>query len=81
MRQAIDKTISMPYWEYFSDAYLPMWQQSDVFAHEWYGEASPMNADHAPAGAWADLEVRPGLVGISLRPSGADSSLPPRSVV
>ena len=68
MRQAIDKTISMPYWEYFSDAYLPMWQQSDVFAHEWYGEASPMNADHAPAGAWADLEVRAGLLvkGLSL---------------
>ena len=33
--QSIDKTIAMPYWEYFQDAYLTRWQESDVFSHEW----------------------------------------------
>ena len=33
--QSIDKTIAMPYWEYFQDAYLTRWQDSNVFAQEW----------------------------------------------
>lgn len=62
--QSIDKTLSVPYWEYGMDKYLypETFTVSPVFDPAWFGEASPTNADHKinDKSFWADVEFPSG---------------------
>ena len=59
--QAVDPTISVPYWEYTKDAILYEsggWEDSVIFLDEWFGVASPTNANHVVTeGRWAYTPV------------------------
>ena len=59
--QAVDPTISVPYWEYTKDAILYEsggWEDSVIFLDEWFGVASPTNANHiVTEGRWAYTPV------------------------
>jgi hypothetical protein len=61
--QAINPTISMPYWEYGMDFYLyTNWWESPIFDADWFGEANPAGDDHAisDGGLWDGVEVPSG---------------------
>ena len=63
--QAISPKLTVPYWEYSSDAYLyDTWNESKIFDEDWFGESTPTNSDHIiqDGGTWNELEV----------PSGSD---------
>lgn len=57
--QSIDKTVTIPYWDYTQDAYeLDDWTDSDIFNPDWFGMASPSSKDHViTEGRWAYLSV------------------------
>ena len=61
--QAVDPSISMPYWEYGMDNYLYKdWMSSPVFGADWFGEANPRNSLHAidDGGRWSNLAMPDG---------------------
>ena len=61
--QAVDPSISMPYWEYGMDNYLYKdWMSSPVFSADWFGEANPRNDLHAinDGGRWTNLAMPDG---------------------
>ena len=60
--QSIDPSITMPYWEYGQDAYLyDAWYNSDVFADDLLGIATPLNDDHTlDTGIFADIKMPSG---------------------
>eukprot|EP01035_Chromulina_nebulosa_P018000 gene18000-23638_t len=60
--QAIDPSISMPYWEYAMDSTLyDDWQDSPIFNDDWFGDNSPGNDLHElNTGRWGDILVPSG---------------------
>lgn len=57
--QAIDETVTIPYWDYTQEAYyLEDWVNSEIFQPDWFGEASPLNSEHIiTEGRWSYLSV------------------------
>lgn len=57
--QAIDPTVTVPYWDYTMDAYYyEDWVNSPIFADDWFGKASPTTEGHMIVnGRWAYLGV------------------------
>ena len=60
--QAVDKSLSMPYWEYAMDESLySNWFDSDMFRDDWFGAASPTSKDHSiERGLWAGVRLPDG---------------------
>ena len=60
--QAVDKSLSMPYWEYAMDESLySNWFDSDMFRDDWFGAASPTSNDHSiERGLWAGVKLPDG---------------------
>ena len=60
--QAVEPSLAMPYWEYAMDTSLYRdWYDSAVFQDDWFGAASPANADHAiERGLWAGVKLPDG---------------------
>jgi len=61
--QAVDPSISMPYWEYAMDSYLyTNWWDSPLFDADWFGEANPSNDYHVieDGGMWEGIEMPDG---------------------
>ena len=60
--QAIDPSITMPYWEYAQDEYLyDYWFESTIFDDDVLGTASPTTSDHSlTTGIWANIEAPDG---------------------
>ncbi|CAM9217833.1 unnamed protein product [Ectocarpus sp. 6 AP-2014] len=58
--QVVDPAVTIPYWEYTIEAAagLEDYDSSEVFASDWFGEASPDNELHTvDKGRWAFLPV------------------------
>eukprot|EP00595_Chromulina_sp_UTEXLB2642_P000635 CAMPEP_0196765246 /NCGR_PEP_ID=MMETSP1095-20130614/7870_1 /TAXON_ID=96789 ORGANISM="Chromulina nebulosa, Strain UTEXLB2642" /NCGR_SAMPLE_ID=MMETSP1095 /ASSEMBLY_ACC=CAM_ASM_000446 /LENGTH=405 /DNA_ID=CAMNT_0042122971 /DNA_START=677 /DNA_END=1894 /DNA_ORIENTATION=- len=58
--QSINPTIALPYWEYGMDLYLySNWYDSPIFNSDWFGEASPITADHSigDGGFWQGIKL------------------------
>merc|ERR1711998_747765 len=57
--QSIDKAVTVPYWDYTIDAYYYSdWTSSPIFDDQWFGTASPKNAEHTITnGRWAYTSV------------------------
>jgi len=54
--QAVDSTMTVPYWDYTQDEYLHHsdWTGAQIFDDGWFGAASPNNDKHViDAGRWA----------------------------
>ena len=61
--QAIDPSLSMPYWEYGMDTYLyDTWEDSPIFDADWFGANSASNEGHYidDGGRWDRLKVPDG---------------------
>lgn len=64
----IDPTVAAHYWDYTLDAadYDTNWQSSDIFLPDWFGPASPDNADHiVDVGRWNHTEILSGRAATS----------------
>ena len=69
--QAIDPVLAVPYWDYTWDSYMTSysanetgvanasdWTNSEIFSDDWFGPASPSNADHIiDTGRWGFTEL------------------------
>ena len=60
--QSVDRSLSMPYWEYAMDESLySNWFDSDMFRDDWFGAASPTSNDHSiERGLWAGVKLPDG---------------------
>ena len=57
--QAIDETITVPYWDYTLDELLDDWTQAQMFQEDWFGQASPETESHVISnGPWAFTPVK-----------------------
>ncbi|CAM9656131.1 unnamed protein product [Scytosiphon promiscuus] len=59
--QVVDPSVSIPYWEYTVEYAqgLETYGDSEIFAQDWFGEASPDNPLHTvDKGRWAYLPVK-----------------------
>jgi hypothetical protein len=62
--QSIDKSLSLPYWEYTMDFYeYPVARDSNIFKPDWFGQIdNGMTEDHRikDGGRWNNLEIASG---------------------
>ena len=56
---------------------MSRWSDSEVFSSEWYGEANPINSDHAPEGIWRELQFPSGKPYLSTWSIAKEKSLNP----
>jgi hypothetical protein len=76
--QAINPSISLPYWEYAYDAMVyDDYRDSPFFADDWFGEASPNSADHSLVkGKFAGISMPDGSLYTEWRQSESTSMNP-----
>ena len=59
--QAVDKSVTIPYWEYTKDAYFfgGSWRKSPIFQENWFGNAGVElgREHHMRQGRWGNLRV------------------------